>query len=617
MVPLLNKGTIVPPLINAKGVSKHYSSKTLFEDLDISIEEGDRIGLIGANGAGKSTLLRILAQIDEADEGVVTSKKFLKLGFVKQETEFPKGQTIVEAITKAAIAGGIHKDEALVEAQIIASQMEFWDLDAVIDTLSGGWKRRLSIACTLVLDPELVILDEPTNHLDQEGWQWLQNLLVNSTFAWILTSHDRYFLERTVTKVAELSSLFPQAVLTTTGSYLTHLQKRAEYLEQLASEIQSMSTKMKREDEWLSRGPKARSTKAKYRIDAAGDLKDALSNAKSRMRVKHTKVDFTGSDRKTKKLIEAKEINKAYDGKTLFTDFDLFLGPGMRLGILGPNGSGKSTLLKTFTGDVTVDSGEISQAPNLQLTYFDQGRDSIDPNWTLKRALAEEGDAVVFRGRSINVVSWARQFLFTPEQLQIPVKELSGGERARVILARFMLQPADVLILDEPTNDLDIPTLEALEESLISFQGAIVIVSHDRYLMETVCNGFVGLLPDGRQQHYASFSQWERELRGGGKSRKKNKKSNKAPPIEQPQTIKAPKASGKKLSYIDQREYDALEGNIQKAESEQAIWQTKLSDPKIAASPSELSNCLKELEKCTTEVERLYSRFTELETKMN
>ena len=614
------------PLINAKGISKHYSSKTLFDNLDLSILDGDRIGLIGANGAGKSTLLNILAQLEEPDDGLVTRKKFLKLGFVKQNAEFPKEQLVIEALIKSAVAAGSTPDIALVEAQIIGSQMEFDNLDAVIDTLSGGWKKRLSIACTLISEPELVIFDEPTNHLDRDGWKWLQNLLSNSTFAWILTSHDRYFLHKTVSKVAELSSLFPQAVLTTNGNYKQHLDKRAEYLEQLASEIQSMSTKMKREDEWLSRGPKARATKSKYRIDAAADLKDALTQAKSRMRTDTAKMDFTGSERQTKKLIEAKKITKAYDGKSLYKDFEMILGPRRRIGVLGPNGSGKSTLLKTLVGEVEPDSGSVYRAPNLQLTYFDQGRDSVNPSWSLKRALAEDGDSVVFQGRSVHVVSWAKRFLFTADQLDIPYSDLSGGEQARVIIARFMLQPSDVLVLDEPTNDLDIPTLEALEDTLNSFPGAIVIVSHDRFLMETVCNGFIGLLPGGGQEFYATYSQWERESQKKSRSPNSRKSSKSGSKLGSKstssskgtsKTVEVTPTPTKKLSYMDQRDYESIEKRIQEAEAIQEELQIKMSDPKVAAAAGELAKYVTKLELVTKNIEELYTRWDELEAKRN
>ena len=382
--------------------------------------------------------------------------------------------------------------------------------DQVVDTLSGGWKKRLSLARALVQDAELLLIDEPTNHLDLEGVLWLERLLQDAQFAFVLISHDRVFLENVTNRVVELHPAYGEGYMSVNGTYSDFLIQREEYLAAQAHQESTLATQVKREIEWLRRGPQARTTKAQGRIQQAekmiGDLAELkFRNAQNRS----AGIDFSASGRQTRNLLVAKDVGIALGGRTLFQHLNLTLAPKLRLGLIGPNGSGKTTLIRLLTSQMTPDSGTIKAADGLRVVLFDQNRQQLDKNLSLRDALSPGGDTVIYRDNPMHVSGWAKKFLFKTEQLQTPVKFLSGGEQARILIARLMLQPADVLILDEPTNDLDIPTLEVLEDSLLSFPGALVLVTHDRYLLETVSTDLLALDGRGGSAHFASLDQWQ------------------------------------------------------------------------------------------------------------
>ena len=340
----------------------------------------------------------------------------------------------------------------------------FEDFDAQAASLSGGWRKRLAIAEALVQQPDVLLLDEPTNHLDLEGIEWLEELLRTESFACVVVSHDRYFLENVATETVELSRAYPEGLLRVPGNYSAFLEKKEEFLLTQEKHQESLENRVRTEIEWLRRGPKARATKAKARINTANQMIAELADLNARTRTASAKIDFSSTDRRTKRLVELEHVSYTIGDRTLFTGLDFIITAGKRVGLVGPNGSGKTTLLRLLRGEMTPTGGEIRRADFLRVVYFDQNR-VLDPDVTLRRALAPDSDAVVYQDRVIHVASWAARFLFTGEQLNQPVGRLSGGERARVLIAQLMLQPADVLLLDEPTNDLDIPTLEILEET--------------------------------------------------------------------------------------------------------------------------------------------------------
>ncbi|MCI5114547.1 MAG: ABC transporter ATP-binding protein, partial [Candidatus Electrothrix sp. AX1] len=372
---------------------------------------------------------------------------------------------------------------------------------------------------------------------------------------------------------------------------------------------------VRRENEWLSRGPKARATKAKSRKDAAYRLQDELVVLKQRNRV-GTSVDisFDGTDRKTKKLLVATGISKGFEGRTLFSELDLTLSPGTRLGLLGRNGCGKSTLMQILAAagadddsGVQSDSGTIKVADNLRIISFDQRREQLDQEQTLRRALAPDGDSVMYQDRSIHVASWAQRFLFRTDQLETPVSRLSGGEQARILIASLMRQPADILLLDEPTNDLDIPSLNVLEQSLNEFTGALVLVTHDRFMLDRICDQVLGFDGKGKATLFADYEQWLTALASGRaeEEKKQNKKKVQSKPVG--------KKSAKKLSYMDQREYDQMEEKILEAETRQEELETAIQEPELAADPAKLAECCEELEIVQQEIADLYARWEELE----
>jgi ATP-binding cassette subfamily F protein uup len=528
------------------------------------------------------------------------------VGYVPQDPVFPEGQTI-EAVVSAS-----RRDEAHEAAGAIAvalGRAGFDDPAQDVRTLSGGWKKRLAIVRELVLAPDILLMDEPTNHLDVEGILWLEALLAEETLAYVVVSHDRYFLESVASRMLELSPAYAGGLLEAEGNYSAFLEKRDEVLRGQAAYQESLANTVRREVEWLRRKARARTTKAQARIKEAHRKIDELAEARARSAQGGAAagIELAASGRRTRRLLAARGLTKALGGKTIVKDLDLVLTPGTRLGVLGPNGSGKTTLLRLLAGALAPDGGEIERAAHLEVVVFEQERDRLDPAHTLKRALAPEGDAVVYQGRSVHVAAWAKRFLFRSEQLEMPVGRLSGGEKARILIARLMLRPADLLILDEPTNDLDIPTLEVLEDSLVEFPGALVLVTHDRFLLDRVSTAVLALGgPEGRAALYADYAQWEAERAGATTAPR-------SPPPKPRATRPASREKG--LSYREKREWEQMEAAILVAEERLAACERAASDPAIVSDAAALHARYRELETARAEVERLYARWADLEVK--
>src|SRR6185312_12747078 len=467
------------------------------------------------------------------------------------------------------------------------------------------------IAEALVQHPDLLLLDEPTNHLDLAGIEWLEDLLVSESFAAVLISHDRYFLENTATQMAELNRAYPNGMLRTGGNYSQFLEAKEEFLHAQARHQEALENRVRVEKEWLRRGPKARATKAKARIDNANRLIAELADLNARTRTTTADFDFTASGRQTKRLVELEDLSYSIEARLLFRDLNFHLTAGMRVGLVGPNGSGKTTLMRLLTGELQPTTGTVKRATNLRITYFEQNR-QLDETQTLRRALAPHGDSVVYQDRVIHVASWAARFLFTGEQLNQPVSRLSGGERARVLIAQLMLQPADLLLLDEPTNDLDIPTLEILEETLLEYRGALVLVTHDRYLLDRVSNIVIGLDGEASAATFADYSQWEAWM----ETREQAKKST--PTLEpKPTPEAAPSPPRKKLSYLEAREWATLEDRIAQAEEALKQAQAALEDSSVVTDATRLQMALTEAEAAQQAVDALFERWAELESKQS
>ena len=597
-----------PVLINCQHVSKAFGDRPLFERLSLGLHEGDRVGLVGPNGAGKSTFLKILAGILEPDDGVCTRRKGLRVGYVPQRPSFDSELTagLAPDLTLAQIVATV-ADNDDHEVGSALSRAGFTDPSTRVATLSGGWKTRLAVACALVGDPDLLLLDEPTNHLDVDSILWLESLLANVAMTFVVISHDRYFLQNVARRMIDIDRIYPEGLLSVNGSYVELLEARDALLSGQASYQESLANRVRREVAWLRRGPKARTSKSKARIDAAHRSVSELAESRDRTTTGSTELELNASGRKTKRLWHGRGLSKHFGDTPVFEDLELLLGPGMRLGVVGPIGSGKSTLLRTIVGELEPDSGSIRKVDDLRLVYFDQTRSGLDTNQTLKRALAPEGDTLVYRDQPVHVVSWAKRFLFRPPQLDQPVSQLSGGERARVVLARLMLRPADLLVLDEPTNDLDIPTLEVLEESLIGFPGALVLVSHDRQLINRVTTEILALDGRGGTRRYADYDQWQAERRAV-KAPKKSRATAERPT--------APKRKAGRLSYLEQREFGAMEQKVLAAEVRADEARARTEDPSIATDAASLQERFQDMADAQSEVDRLYERWAELEAML-
>ncbi len=601
----------MPPfvLISCESLEKSYGVKPLFRDLSLGLCEGDHVGLIGPNGSGKSTLLKILAGLEEPDRGTRSVRRQLRIGYVPQEPAFAVQHSVEEALSQVLLDEGLDPHEHGARLAKALSLGGFVRSDQSVSTLSGGWKKRLAIVRSLMLEPDVLLLDEPTNHLDLEGILWLEGLLKAEPRAFIVISHDRRFLEAVTTRVWELNRQYPNGLFEAKGRYSEFLEQRDAALQAQADYQASLANRVRREVEWLRRGPKARTTKAKARIDQAGQMIDELNDLESRQSKGSAGIDFTASGRRSKKLIEVVGLRKSMGTQPIVSDLELQLGPGERIGLLGPNGSGKSTLLRLLAGTLTPDAGTITRADRLRIVTFEQHRDSLDQQATLRRALAPAGgDAVVYQDRSVHLVSWAKRFLFRPEQLDLPVSRLSGGEQARVLLARLMLQPADLLILDEPTNDLDIPTLDVLEDSLLEFTGALILVTHDRWLLDRVSTRLLALDGMGHAEWFADYAQWEAaQARKAMEERKAQGSQDRA--------AQAGPSKRKGLSYKEQKEWDQIEAKILEAEEMVLACQVAANDPAITSSATDLQERYAALHAAQAEVERLYARWTELDEK--
>lgn len=595
-------------LLSGESLSKSFGSKQLFQDLFISIFAGDKIGMIGQNGSGKSTLLKILCDQENADQGKISLRRDIKIGYLPQVCEFPDQKPIDILLETIKNNHQEHDYENELLAKTWMSKLGFTGLEPSAALLSGGWKKRLMLAKEMIASPDILLLDEPTNHLDLEGILWLEKFLKHEVPTYLLVSHDRYFLQQTTNKTIELSFAYPKGLFSIQGSYANFLEKKEEFLQgQLQQEL-SLASKARRELEWLRSNPKARTTKSQSRIDHAHEILGELSDVKKRNQQSKAAIDFTSSERNTRKLLVAKNLTKEIGGKTLFKGLDFTLSPGTRVALMGPNGSGKTTLLKLLANEISADQGTLKRAENLKVVYFDQHRNQLPNHYTLREALSPHSDFVYYQGQAIHVNGWCKRFLFSPDILDMPISKLSGGERARITIAHLMLQEADLLLLDEPTNDLDIPTLETLEESLMEFQGALVLITHDRCMLDRICNNFLALGDISQTQLFASYAQWEAAAKASASPSSKSKTDKTDNPSQTPTTKL-------KLTYAEKKEYEQLEGKILESENKIKELNRLLENPDLAQNNAALSELCLEISMVETRIEQLYLRWEELEKK--
>ncbi len=587
--------------ISCQNLSKSFGARPLFENLTFGLFKGERTGLIGPNGTGKSTLLKILAGRETPDSGVLSIRRGLKVAYVAQEDrleEVPVAMTLRENLTLALTGLGLEDYEIDMRAEAGIEEAGFHDPEQPVVKLSGGWRKRLAILTQVLREPDLLLLDEPTNHLDLEGVLWLEKFLSGLRTSFLVVTHDRRFLERVSNRVIELNKRYAEGHFSSQGNYSNFLENREALFAAQAALEDSTRNIVRGEIEWLRRGPKARTTKQQARIDRAGELISDLGELKDRnSRGRAASIDFAGSERQTRRLITATKIEKSLGGRKLFGPLDLTLGPGDKLGLLGENGSGKSTLLKILTGEIQPYHGTIKRADQLQVVTFDQHRDQLDLNMSLKKALCPIGEHVLYKGNRIHVYGWAARFLFRQEQLEFSLARLSGGEQSRVLIARLMLKTADVLLLDEPTNDLDMQSLEVLESSMLDFPGALVLVTHDRYLLDRVSREILSLDGKGNARFFADLSQWE-------DWRSDNEGENPSLAQETPK----PNPSAKKT-----KELREIEAAIHAAEAQVEKARVALEDPSVATNAEELAKRQEIFDAAKLKVEAAFKRWEELE----
>ena len=608
-------------LLSCENLTKTFGVRTLFDGVGLSIEDGDRVGLIGPNGSGKSTLLKILAGLETPDEAssgerpTITMRRNLRVGYVPQADRFDAETPL--RVVMDALHDTLHDEhEREDRAAVVLDKVGFPDASVQVTSLSGGWRKRLAVARELARQPDLLLMDEPTNHLDLRGIEWLEQTLQAEPFAAVVVTHDRYFLERAVSRVVELNRAYPKGTFAVDGPYSRFLERRAEFLEAQSQQQQALASKVREDIKWLSRGAQARRTKSKSRIQASHQRMDELADLKTRNApARAAGVEFTASGRRTRDLLTAVGVAKSLGGRTLFRNLDLTLSPGTCVGLLGENGSGKTTLIRVLTGELEPDAGTIKRADGLRTVVFTQAREALDPRQSLREALCPLGDFVTFRDTQVHVNTWATRFLFRPEQLKVSVGDLSGGEQARILMAQLMLRPADLLILDEPTNDLDIASLEVLEASLSEFPGAVLLVTHDRYMLDRLSTTILALDGKGGAKFYVDLAQWQDAQEDEEAAEAQTRKPVKSQAASAASSATATIPAKAKLSFKEQRELDLMEASITAAEAEVKRLEAVVADPAVMADHVKLHDRYHELGAAQAKVTELYRRWEELEAR--
>lgn len=635
-------------LLSAQDVTKSFGSQPVFERISISLHEHERLGLIGRNGSGKSTLLKIIAELDAPDSGTVTRQAGISVAMLGQDCTLPPDQTVGRALQEATrpwrdlATRHAHLAEQLAShlpgAEHARLQREFeqvdhrarlhnvWEADAhaarmaaalrlpaedrVIGTLSGGELRRVDLAVTLLNEPDVLLLDEPTNHIDTNSAIWIEKFLSGYTGACILVTHDRYFLDQIVTRIVELDRT---RLLSFPGNYEQFLEYKTQILEVEARTEAARQAELRRELVWLRRGPKARTTKAKARVDRVEAL---AAQAPPEIPV-DARFEIPVPHRLGNRVLEAEQLRSNAGGRVLFDKLSLILQPGMRLGIAGPNGSGKTTLLRVLMGKQKPDFGEVRIGDLTQFLYVDQAHEDINPAQSVIDFVSEGAHYWEVGNRRIYVPGYLERLLFDMDSVRSPMRNLSGGERNRVILAKKLLRGGNVLVLDEPTNDLDLGTLRVLEEAILAFDGCAILVSHDRYFLNRLCTHLI-VFEEGRTQPYFSAGNYDDYLRHHEQrdTTERAKSQTAQPNPEKPRTQQRSTNGLKPLTYMEKRELEGIEDAIHAAEAEVARLEAEISAPDFYTRPHQSTReTLIALDTAKANVHTLYDRWQELEAR--
>ncbi|WP_290703402.1 ATP-binding cassette domain-containing protein [Amphritea sp.] len=619
-------------LIRLDKVSVAFGDKQLLDHIDFQLEKGERVALVGINGAGKSTLLKVIAGHQATDDGELWQDGGARIAELSQMLPVADDRKVrdvvasgcaetMELLTRYEALAVNHTDSDMAEMEHLLHEIDLadgWHLqqkiqqvlerleldgDKLMSSLSGGWRRRAALGAALVQEPDILLLDEPTNHLDIETIEWLEKQIMEFRGGVLFISHDRSLVERLATRIIELDrghlTSFP-------GSYATYLEQKAKLLEEEERNNALFDKRLAEEERWIRQGIKARRTRNEGRVRALKDLR--VERSQRREKQGKAKFQMDKVDRSGKLVIELENVSQAYNGVPVISDLTLSVQRGDRIGLIGPNGIGKSTLLRILLGQLVPDEGEVKLGTSLNVAYFDQLRGKLDPEKTIIDNISEGRESITINGKSRHIISYLSDFLFSPERARTPVKALSGGECNRVMLAKLFSQPSNLLVLDEPTNDLDIETLELLEEILLEFKGTLLLVSHDRAFLDNVVTSTVVFEGNGRIQEYVGgYEDWLRQRPEPGAEVliKPVEKTVEAAKIEPPK---------KKLSYKLQRELDMLPGQLEQAESdlEQLQLETGAADF-YTGNQEHVSSKLADLQEKETLLEQLMERWVELE----
>ncbi len=596
-------------VISLSNAQLAFGHVALLDHAEFSLEPAERVGLIGRNGTGKSSLLKIIAGTSKLDDGLMVMQQGLKIAYVEQEPQFSPDMSVFDAVAAGLgdLPGllaeydhlttqfGGDNDDALMERmheiQMRLDAADAWTLNnrvettldrlnleksSLMGTLSGGMQKRVALACALVSAPDVLLLDEPTNHLDFTSIMWLEGLLRDFRGSVLFITHDRSFLDNVATRIIELDR---GRLLSFPGNFSTYQARKAELLENEEVENAKFDKFLAQEEVWIRKGVQARRTRDEGRVRRLEQLR--LQRSARREQQGQVKLDVATGDRSGKIVAELVEVNKAYGDRVIVSNFSATILRGDKVGLIGPNGAGKTTLLKLILGEEQADSGTIRQGSRLQVAYFDQMRAQLNEEASLADTIAPGSDWVEINGQRKHVMTYLNDFLFAPERARSPVKSLSGGERNRLLLARLFAKPANVLVLDEPTNDLDIDTLELLEELLEEYNGTVFLVSHDRMFLDNVVTQVIVAEGEGNWKEYiGGYTDWER-VRAVPEPRTEAPRAEaRAQPKEKP-AAPAPAPKAKRLSSKEQRELDELPALIAALEAEQKSITEKLADPNL------------------------------------
>jgi ABC transport system ATP-binding/permease protein len=606
------------PLVSLDQVSIAYGHAPLLDRVSLQVEPGERIAVIGRNGTGKSTLLRIIEGSLAPDSGSVWHQRGTRLSRLEQDVPLSSDRLVFDVVHDALDA---HTDEddwqREQRVRLVLSRLSL-DGTARVDALSGGWRRRVLLGRALVGQPDVLLLDEPTNHLDIEAIRWLEDFLGAYRGAVIFVTHDRVFLERLATRIVELDR---GQLVSWPGDYEAFLRRKDAALAVEATANEKFDKKLAEEETWIRRGIKARRTRNEGRVRALLAMRE--QRTARRAQLGDVRLQMEATDPSGKVVFEAEGIWKSYDGSPVVRDFSTRVMRGDRIGLIGPNGAGKTTLLRLLIGELPPDAGEVRHGANVQIAYYDQQREQLDPDRTVVDTVGDGNDTIIVNGHSRHVMGYLQDFLFSPERARSPVKALSGGERNRLLLARLMTRPANVLVLDEPTNDLDLETLELLEEQLLEWSGTLLLVSHDRRFLDNVVTSTIAFDGNGRWQEYVGgYADW---LRQSASRSPVPGSEPRGSAVEEPtvhhsavQTatgVSAERATKRKLSYKEQRELQALPERITALEEEQKVLEARAASPEFYKEGADtIRVVLERIEALGHELHVAYERWLELQS---